>query len=161
MPIKLNGRTFNTGDGVTFNDNARGICHGPSGLKVTIRKIQDLGNTYKTIGLHSPNQRVEDWHDLDGEVGHCRGWWIRANDLEKCIQESNDEYIIDKLIEHRGIQLKDKRCLVLGHLDNGLVFVEFKENVNGCSADGLGKAGHCVAVKSDILTKKKREKHVK
>jgi len=57
------------------------------------------------------------------------------------------------------VELGGKPCRMLAGLDDGTVFVEFNEDVNGCSADGLGKAGHCVAVKTKILTKKKRVKH--
>jgi hypothetical protein len=48
---------------------------------------------------------------------------------------------------------------MLAGLEDGTVFVEFEEDVNGCSADGLGRAGYCVAVNTKVLTKKKRVKH--
>jgi len=71
----------------------------------------------------------------------------------------NEQFEIGGKLKHRGVDLEGKSCRMLAGLDDGTVFVEFKEDVNGCSADGLGKSGHCVAVKTGILIKKKREKH--
>ena len=159
--IKINGKTFSKGDTITFNDDAQGICYGPRGLTVEIKYIQQASSNTRSssVGLYSPHQRIDGWSDLDGDVGHHRGWWINSDALAKCIQESDAKYTVSKAVEHHGVQLKDKSCLMLAHLDDGLIFVEFEEDVNGCSADGLGKAGHCVALKSNVLTKKKRVKH--
>jgi hypothetical protein len=62
-------------------------------------------------------------------------------------------------LENRGVNLEGKPCHMLAGLEDGTVFVEFEEDVNGCSADGLGRAGYCVAVNTKVLTKKKRVKH--
>jgi len=112
-----------------------------------------------SIGLYSQDQLVDQWSDLDGEVENRRGWWVNKERLEKCIEGWGGEYHVAGKLEHRGVDLKGKPCRMLAGLDDGTVFVEFEEDVNGCSADGLGKTGHCVAVNTKVLTKKKREKH--
>jgi len=159
--VPLNGKSYNLGDTITFTKQARSICHAPNGLSVEIKFITVNSNGKYSVGLYSPHQKVEEWSDLDGEVGSRRGWWIDAISLEKCIENLGGEFVIDKPLEHRGINLKGKLCRMLAHPDNGTIFVEFNEDISGCSADGLGKAGHCVAVKSNILTKKKRKKSTK
>jgi hypothetical protein len=102
---------------------------------------------------------VDQWGDLDGEVENRKGWWINKDNLAKCVSGWGGTYEVSVKLEHRGVNLKGKSCRMLAGLDDGTVFVEFEEDVNGCSADGLGKTGHCVAVNTKLLTKKKREKH--
>ena len=99
---------------------------------------------------------------MDGEVNEYRGWWIPADRLSYCIEENSGQFEIGSDIDHKGVQLKGKPCKILASMGDGSVFVEFEEDVNGCSADGLGKAGRCVAVNPGILIPKtKREKHAK
>jgi len=152
--VKLNGRIYHKGDSITFNQQARGILYAPAGLTVKILFING-----SSVGLYSPHA-LDEWGDLDGEVDSQHGWWIDTNHLEQCVEGYYEgTYEISGKLEHRGVELGGKPCRMLAGLDDGTVFVEFNEDVNGCSADGLGKAGHCVAVKTKILTKKKRVKH--
>ena len=157
MPVTLNGRLFHKGDKVTFNSKAIGVCYGPVGHKVEIRYISS-----DTIGLYS-EVRLDNWSDLDGEVQERKGWWIPVSDLEKVIEEgSNSRFEICKPIKYRGVQLEGKTCRRLVSLEDGNIFVEFDEHVNGCSADGLGKTGYCVAVsRAALKAVKKEEKQAK
>lgn len=163
MPVKLNGRMFNTGDNVTLNNRARHHIPGVSeGLTVEIHIIR--AGQPPVVGLYSPGGRIDGWADLDGNVSSRRGWWISTEELELCVHEGAGEYEVTKSFEHRGVQLKGKACKHLVTMHDGTVFVEFDEDVNGCSADGLGKAGHCVALDRKILKiqdKKKKVKHSK
>jgi len=153
--IKLNNKIYHKGDTLTLNKDASAICHAPNGLKVQIMYIRD-----GSVGLYSTDQRVDHWSNLDGEVDDYRGWWIGAQDLGRCIKaEFGNEFEIVGSLKHRGVELKGMPCRTLAGLEDGTIFVEFEEDVNGCSADGLGKSGHCVAVNNKVLTKKKREKH--
>lgn len=132
------------------------------GLSVEILIVRS--GSSPTIGLHSPDQRIDGWGDLEGNVGSRRGWWVAASELESCIREAAHEYEVNKDFEHRGVQLKGKKCKQLASMQDGTIFVEFEEDVNGCSADGLGRAGHCVALDHKILKvckQKKKEKHSK
>jgi hypothetical protein len=152
--VTLNGKTYHKGDTVTFNGKAAGICYGPAGVKVKILYIRD-----GSIGLYSPDRRIDNWSDLDGEVESRRGWWIPPTELENCISSFDGHYEVTAKLENRGVNLEGKPCRMLAGLEDGTVFVEFEEDVNGCSADGLGRAGYCVAVNTKVLTKKKRVKH--
>ena len=158
--IKIGSRTFSTGDTVTFNSKAKSTCHGPEGLKVVIHRIRGGGSSV-VIGLYSPDQRIEAWADLDGDVPHHKGWWISADVLLQSIVCHNTNYERARPFKYHGTDLKGKPCRMLASLDNGTVFVEFEEDVNGCSADGLGKSGRCVAVDNNVLAIRKREKHAK
>lgn len=105
---------------------------------------------------------IDTWSDLDGAVERYKGWWVRTCDLGECIEETDcSGFEVAVEFEHCGIKLKGKHCHILGTLDNGTVFVEFDEDVNGCSADGLGKSGHCVALKAKLLASRKRSKSAK
>ena len=165
MPVKLNGRIFNTGDYVTFNSHAKNIIPGVcQGMTVEIHRIK--GTSPITVGLYSPDSRIDGWGDLNGNVGDYRGWWINAPELADCIEVDERLYEVGKDIDHRGVKLKGMACRILSNIRDGTdtVFVEFDKDVNGCSADGLGKAGHCVALSRKALTvakKKKKEKHSK
>ena len=114
------------------------------------------------VGLYS-DVRLDNWSDLDGEVSSRKGWWLSARELARVIEEAdNSAFEVSKPLEHRGVQLKGKVCRKLANMEDGSIFVEFEEDVNGCSADGLGKAGYCVAIKNSVLKPaKKKEKHAK
>jgi len=136
----------------------RCVPGGYAGLNVQIYKLKS--GSPAMVGLYSPGKRIEGWGDLDGEVESYKGWWISTAELAQCVQDDNRRFEVSKDIEHRGVQLKGKICKMLANLDNGTVFVEFDEDVNGCSADGLGKTGHCVALNSNALkASKKKVKH--
>lgn len=158
MPLEviINGRKLRRGDMIKLNENAPAICRAPKGQEVYIHIIKN-----NLVGLYSPEKRMSHWGDLDGEVGDGKGWWIERDNLARCIDSGDVEHLISKEFTHRGTDLKDKPCKILAGLDDGLVFVEFEEHVSGCSADGLGKAGHCVAVPRGILIIKRRVKHAK
>ena len=113
--------------------------------------------------MYSHDTKIDSWGDLDGEVSNRRGWWVDKKQLALCIMEMDDtEFEVRKDFVYRGTNLKGKPCRVIARFgDKKTVFAEFDEHVNGCSADGMGKAGHCVGLNVNILTMKKREKHAK
>jgi hypothetical protein len=96
---------------------------------------------------------VDGWSDLDGEVGHHRGWWVRKSHLEKCLNDNTAVFKVVKEMASRGVPLKDLTGSIVAGLENGDVFLEFEDHVNGCSADGHGKAGHCVAIATKYLSR--------
>lgn len=154
--IMVNGQKIRRGDSIRLNENAPAICRAPVGHMVLVHIIKA-----NLVGLYSPGKKLSHWGDLDGEVADGKGWWIEIDNLSRCIDSSAVEYVIGNEFKHRGVDLKDKPCKILAGLEEGMVFVELEEHVSGCSADGLGKAGHCVAVPRGILTAKKRVKHAK
>lgn len=150
--IKLNGIMYSKGDTITLNERAPSVCHATSGATVQIRKIRF--DTPALVGLYS-KEGFNKWSDLDGDVKPGHGWWIPTDRLEVCIEDCSGYEVIND-INHKGTDLKGKHCYIVGRLEDGSVFVEFGEDVGGCSADGLGKAGHCIALSAKVLVKKKR-----
>ena len=144
---------------VTFNKKAavRGIA--PAGAKA------ELGfwhNDYSSlVGMIALDpEYIDGWGDLDGEVDNERGWWM---EMEELIAISNinvkGDMVVSKNHKFKDIELKDMECTLLSYIDNTkLAFVEFDKNIGGCSADGLGRRGHCIAVPTNILQMAKTAK---
>jgi hypothetical protein len=153
MPITLdNGRTLTLGENVRLSKTAQERGVGPEGHTVQIYEMHP--DSSHTVGLFSPTP-IEGWSDLDGEVDHKHGWYVGIKDLNWII-ESNEGKMksISHNFEFNGVQLKGKKCKFLSILENtkdNLAFVEFEEDIGGCSADGLGKRGHCVAVPRKVI----------
>jgi len=157
--VKMNGRIFKQGDMVTLNDKAASHINGPAGLRVQLYSIDSDGNQ---IGLYSPDKRIDSWGDLHGHVSSFRGWYVSVTELAMIIEQDDAPYEIAKAITYRGKELKGMTCRLVAALDKHLMFVELEEHVDGCSADGLGKTGHCVAVPSNSVKRiKKSEKKSK
>jgi hypothetical protein len=133
---------------------------GPKGSKVTIKaiKIDDPGNIL--IGVHFETSYREKYHDLDGTVKHGHGYWLTPSQL---LSDASFTLIQENVILQSGIKLKErdignKQGRILKHFSNAeYIMVELLENVEGCSGDGLGKAGHCVVLKKDKINFKKNE----
>lgn len=73
-------------------------------------------------------------------------------------------HTISKDFEIGGKNMKGAEVKVLGIFAKGkdaFSVVEFKENVGGHSADGLGKKGHCWSVPGGILKMEKKSKSKK
>jgi hypothetical protein len=112
-----------------------------------------------TIALYSPDMRIDGWHDLEGEVGNNRGWYVTSAEFRRIVDPKEGQlYEISKTVTHKGRDLKGIRGRLLVTFQNGLVFLELEENINGCSGDGLGKSGHCVALHPDFLKKVKEKR---
>lgn len=160
MPDKIliGTQLFEMGNIITFNAAGQEAGIAPRGSKAQLYMWYDEDQT--VIGLCATNpSQISGWGDLDGEVGEYQGWWIGLVDLHNCIElkDTAKKYIC-KPIEFSGIDLKGKECVILTSIDkSGLVFVEFSENIGGCSADGLGKRGHCIAVPYGVLKNLKSE----
>ena len=148
--LVIKGRLFNWGDKVMLNRIAsdNGIC--PPGTIVELFMWHPEHED--TVGVYS-NSPISNWHDLDGEVPSRRGWWLTVGELAMYIDFISEKVqVVAKDFEFNGISLKDKECRVLASIERtGLVFVEFDEDIGGCSADGLGKRGHCAAIPQKFL----------
>lgn len=104
------------------------------------------------VGLRSP-QPIDSWGNLDGETDSRRGLWV---DLGYFITNfdlnMNKRVIIKGKFVFRRKNLEGMECRTVGMLPDGnSSFVEFGEYVDGCSADGLGKAGHCAIIPHEHL----------
>ena len=67
------------------------------------------------------------------------------------------EYEVTKEYMYKGKDLMGKVCSIVKPYSNSPshVFVEFKEDIGGGSADGAGKCGHCILLEKILLKKVK------
>ena len=150
--IMLNHKVYELGDMVTLNEEGERRGIGPAGLMVQLYDWHP--DEHKVIGLYCEDS-LSNWGTLDGEVSDQHGWWINIDELDICVVNPNKNRsvkIINKSLNIGGIELKGKECKLLCPIQNtDMVFVEFNEDVNGCSADGLGKRGYCLGVPTNVL----------
>lgn len=125
---------------------------GSKGSKVTVKaiKIDNPGDVL--IGVCFETSYRKEYHDLDGVVKHGHGYWLTPSQL---LNDSAFTFIQESVILQPGIKLKEKdignkQGRILKRFSNTeYIMVELLENVEGCSGDGLGKAGHCVVLKNN------------
>ena len=136
---------------------------GSVGSKATIKsiKIDDSGNI--VIGMFFEAPHSTKYHNLDGLVKQGHGYWLTPVQL---LSDSSFTLLQEDVVLCPGVTLKEKNIgnkqgRILKHLSNtGYIMVELLENIEGCSGDGLGKAGHCVILKKNKVNFK-RDKHKK
>jgi len=148
--IKIGDVIIATGMKVRAKERAEKLGIAPKGLTPTILRIVQNGNN-PNIGLLSTVGPVYDydWHDFEGEVDEATGYWTQLSILLECfeIQDQGATITEDLIVNGRNLKGMTGTIVASGEF----VFVELSENVGGCSADGLGKAGHCVAVPAHAL----------
>lgn len=140
------------GDTITLNSRAHKAGVAPAGSIVELYCWH--WDDPQLIGLRAVKPEYhENWGDLDEDLPTGTGWWIHPHDL------SNMADIIDTSVKYvsvplkfKGRELKGMECKILSYIEKTpLVFAEFNIDIGGCSADGLGKRGHCIAIKKSIL----------
>jgi len=147
--VRLNGVRYELGDHVILNTRAPGHINAPAGTRV---RLYTISSGKEQVGLYSPDGPIDGWSDLNGEVPNGRGWYVATDELSKLVgNNTNRVYEIKGSTTYRGKELKGKQCKVVANLYGDMVFVEMEEHVDGCSADGLGKTGHCVAIKNNNI----------
>lgn len=100
------------------------------------------------IGIVSPKY-ISGWGDLNGACNEGHGLWVTATFLMRYfrINSIGGRALIKDEFVFRRKNLKGRVGEVISKLPGSrMLFVEFNEDLGGCSADGLGKAGHCVMV---------------
>jgi len=149
---------FKVGDKVTCYSNLsyEGITI-PKGSYKIVRDLKSPGGKLSHFGIIS-NAPLMDWQDLSGYCDDGYGLWIDRGFMYKNFDfyEFGKKMIIKDKFVFKRRDLTGKKCHILGRLPRSkITFVEFDENVDGCSADGLGRAGHCVLVPHKLLEKAK------
>jgi len=150
--VTINDRVVRLGDTLISNKNARGIGL-PSNRYIKVFIINKRSEGDIVIGLLD-KQLNEGWHDLDGTIRSGSGYWLSGKELFRYfkLHRSSELVIIKGDFLFRKKNLKGKRGTLLAALpDCNEGMVEFDEYVEGCSCDGLGKAGHCLVVSNDLL----------
>jgi hypothetical protein len=115
------------------------------------------GNTISHYGIVS-EMAFMDWGDLNGICPPGHGIWLSATFFIKnfAYSEFGKKLKIGGEFIFKRRNLEGKNCMLISKLPNSKVaFVEFDENIDGCGADGLGKAGRCALVPYKILEKVK------
>lgn len=138
---------------LTLNIKAPKYCSVPAGSKVEIYSWHYDDPDVVGIVAVDPEYHNQ-WGDLDGEVDEGAGWWLGAKELIAISDLSGTvgRMIIKESHKFKSTELKGLECQVLANVDRTkLVFVEFEQDIGGCSADGLGRRGHCITVPRKIL----------
>lgn len=153
-PIKIS-----TGSKLTLNRKGRSMDLGEVGDVVEVVAIAEskhlMASKLSLVRLDGPHPG---WSNLSENVPNGTGLYFY---LEKLIEYFNfadlsgDVYISKDLV-FKNVNLLNLNCKTLATLPNGDYFVEFEEDIGGCSCDGLGKKGHCIAVSKEILAERKK-----
>jgi len=154
--VTIGDKIIRIGDMLRSNRNAadNGICN--PDMTFTVRAIKDDGEL--VVGLYS-STRISRWNTLDGRVPNKHGFWASRDCILDNFDLIRDDHVISGEESFRGVDLKGEKCKVL-HVNrkSSIAFVELAKDVGAGSADGLGKQGHCVVVRTDSLTKRKQDK---
>lgn len=157
--ITIGGKRYAVGDKLRFRkaSDLRGYSSlsvlekGELVEVVSIKQAEHKENTL--IGITTMGgKRYNGWHDLDGILKKNSGYYI-----ERCHVVNNFELVPNSMVvsenfPFREKNLKNMKCKIISPMPNSLEsVVEFKENIGGCGADGLGKGGHCLVVPNNIL----------
>jgi hypothetical protein len=149
------------GDTFATTEKAAHEGHGNEGDIVRVKVIKERNDSDNRflIGLVSeiPNGN---WSNLDGAVAPGHGYYFRRRELfSYFVPIIMERMMINDSYTFRKLELQGMECNMLAFLPDGKsVFVEFDKDVGGCASDGLGKAGHCLAVPKEILKKVKKVK---
>lgn len=126
----------------------------------TVRIIGDYSSGTESLGRVSigleSDRRIESFHDLNGMTKEYYGYFFNFSDfLKGHFVVVPEEMLVAKSWIFKKKELKGHQCKFLGSVTDKFAYVEFKDNVGGGSADGLGKAGHCVVIPKDVLAEVK------
>jgi hypothetical protein len=102
------------------------------------------GEEDQLVGLHCVNRKIDGWSNLDGHVSNSTGWWASRTEMDRYLEPAVSRYVIASGVTFRGVPLQGKPCKLVAASSDGIVFMEFDEDLGGCSADGHGKSGRCV-----------------
>ncbi len=155
-PMKKRRTGYEVGSRVVVSKNPQD--HGfLAGLAATI-----IYSNFPSLSIEFDEQ-IAGGHsgpDQRGKENSC--WNIDASFVNPF--NCNVIHTIKKDFEIGGKNMKGAEVTVLGTFADGknsFSVVEFKENVGGHSADGLGKKGHCWSVPAGTLKTEKKSKSKK
>jgi len=163
IPFKGRTITLRKGDWLQINGNGEDHLLGRRGDRAQIVAIkfyaaqfpQDNDVSYFDLMREIPNPN---WGDLGGKVPFGKGLRVSQHDLVRwfIIRHGNLKITENFIFKKRN--LKGMECKIIADFANGDVFVEMNTNVGGGSCDGLGKKGHCVIIKENLLAPKTVDK---
>jgi len=127
----------------------------PAGVYTIVAISKNRSGSIEDVGIRS-EQPLPYWGNLSGKVPDKHGLWVTIDFIYEYFTPVNSAYkaAIKDTFMFKKKDLKGKPCKVVGNLSNSkIAFIELQENVDGCSADGLGKAGHCILIPKKHLKK--------
>jgi len=163
--IVVDGKLYKTGDKLEFKgaSDLRGynsLSVLKKGELVQIAIIQhDKSGENLLFGIATTDNLARGgWHTLDGCLRKDNGYFIEKCHIINNFRRVSEYMVINKNFPFKKKNLKDMKCKVVSPMPgNSESLVEFKEDIGGCGADGLGKGGHCLVVPNDILSSMKEE----
>jgi hypothetical protein len=151
--VRIDGRLIQVGDRLTSSEESGRLGIPPNREVKVVDISKNRGGGEAAIGV--ADTRVNrGWHNMDGRLDSGSGYWVNSNELFEYFRPSrlSESVIVKSDFSFRNKNLKGKKGKLLATLpDCEDSMIEFEEYVEGCSCDGLGKAGHCLVVSHSIL----------
>ncbi len=150
--VTIDGRVIRVGDILVSNRKAPAIGL-PAGRSVKIAIINKGQDRGAVIGI-ADDRSNDGWHNLDGLLKSGNGFWLEEKELFRYLKLNRlpESVRIKGDFLFRKKNLKGRKGTLLAALPNcEESMIEFEEFVEGCSCDGLGKAGHCLVVPHNLL----------
>ena len=150
--------TLRIGDWIKLSREGANRNLGRAGDRAQAVRIvinQTVGDNY----FHLVKERWHpNWGNLNGSVAKGKGIEIYYYDLMKWFDLKHEELQVAKDFFFKKKNLKGMSCKVLASLEDNEIFIEMDEDVRGGSCDGLGKRGHCIIIKENLLATKAETK---
>ena len=163
--IKIKDKFYRVGDKLKFisTSNVGGFSGLLSLTKGDLVRISIIKDNRKKSGylmgiITDSGLRPEGWHNLDGYLTKNIGYFIEECHLLHNFAPVASSMIVSKSFSFKRRDLKNMECKVVSSMPgNEESIVEFKEDIGGCGADGLGKAGYCLVIPNNVLSPVKEE----
>jgi len=153
--IKFNDIEVCVGDMLSLTLRAYDGGYGEVGDRVKVISIsQDASKTSRSILFLRRDTYHPNWSDANGKTKAGFGMAFEMCDFDAYFDKLNMPMIICGTLVHKKRNLKGMECTVLARLTDEMVAVQFNEDIMGCSADGLGKRGHCLLVNKIMIKEK-------
>lgn len=151
--VAVEDKIVTVGDKFKVTENGYENGLGRVGNIVTIHCIREEDDGRFLIGLYS-KVPISNWNNLENSVEEGQGYWVRSNDINSMLtQIGSCVVVIAKDFKFKKHNLKGMQAKLLCRTSfKTSCFIELEEDVGGGSADGTGKAGHCVVVPSEVLS---------
>lgn len=150
------------GDKIRLNQEGEAARLGSSGDEARVTSLHMQGSYVmdSMVELVRTGGPHENWGNLRESVTDGMGLHMYLADVLRCFDfhAFPKELCIDKDLMFRGKNLKGLKCKFLHRFKSGDSFVEFEEDIGGCSCDGLGKKGRCIVVNRSSLNERKKSK---
>ena len=121
--------------------------------RYTIAAMRKSTGGRELVGIKADQPVGHGWGNLEGHVEDGYGLWVDKDFFSTVFDVNiNLKMVVKDEFVFRRKNLEGMECRTIGTLPDGKSsFVELEEHVDGCSADGLGKAGYCIIIPHEHL----------